>query len=283
MLCKNCTAVFVHFRYCIITSPLSLSPPLSSLLLSSPLFPLLSSPSFSSVSPLSPSPLPLPSPPSLFPFPLPFPLSTLLPFPLLPSLSTFPLPLPLPLLPLPLPSPPLSSPPNPSRPPLPPPLSTPPFSSPPLSSPLSTLPGTRSTQWEDPRLIKIQKRVAAAVPYSRDYKAKYEHFRKQLLSRRPVSSNLDLFKALPKWEENRWCTCHNKCDIKNFKSCRMIPELKKYNHTYLYLWLVSSLILIQPSCASVFLRVYKCIIIIFQWTGWMYMCMLYQELTNRSS
>jgi E3 ubiquitin-protein ligase NEDD4 len=36
---------------------------------------------------------------------------------------------------------------------------------------------TRSTQWEDPRL---QKFAGPAVPYSRDYKHKYETFRKSL-------------------------------------------------------------------------------------------------------
>ncbi|XP_064390483.1 E3 ubiquitin-protein ligase NEDD4-like [Halichondria panicea] len=44
---------------------------------------------------------------------------------------------------------------------------------------------TRSTQWEDPRLIKLKKQAAATIPYSRDYKQKYENFRKQLLSKKP--------------------------------------------------------------------------------------------------
>ena len=47
---------------------------------------------------------------------------------------------------------------------------------------------TRSTQWEDPRLIKLKKQAAAAVPYSRDYKQKYENLKKQLNAKKPVST-----------------------------------------------------------------------------------------------
>ena len=51
-------------------------------------------------------------------------------------------------------------------------------------------PDTKSTQWEDPRLLKKKQAAAAAVPYSRDYKMKYETFRKQLAQRKPVSVGL---------------------------------------------------------------------------------------------
>ena len=57
----------------------------------------------------------------------------------------------------------------------------------PPSLPPSPSPDTKSTQWEDPRLIKKKQAAAAVVPYSRDYKAKYENFRKQLAQRKPVS------------------------------------------------------------------------------------------------
>jgi hypothetical protein len=39
---------------------------------------------------------------------------------------------------------------------------------------------TRSTQWEDPRIVKLKNEKLAAVPYSRDYKRKYEHFKANL-------------------------------------------------------------------------------------------------------
>ena len=55
------------------------------------------------------------------------------------------------------------------------------------SLPPSPSPDTKSTQWEDPRLIKKKQAAAAVVPYSRDYKTKYENFRKQLAQRKPVS------------------------------------------------------------------------------------------------
>ncbi|XP_065912323.1 E3 ubiquitin-protein ligase NEDD4-like [Dysidea avara] len=44
---------------------------------------------------------------------------------------------------------------------------------------------THSTQWEDPRVIKLQNEQASTVPYSRDYHRKYDAFRKQLLSSKP--------------------------------------------------------------------------------------------------
>lgn len=43
---------------------------------------------------------------------------------------------------------------------------------------------TRTTQWEDPRLSNPNI-AGQAVPYSRDYKQKYEYFKNQL--RKPVS------------------------------------------------------------------------------------------------
>lgn len=43
---------------------------------------------------------------------------------------------------------------------------------------------TRTTQWEDPRLSNPQI-AGPAVPYSRDYKRKYEYLKSQL--RKPVS------------------------------------------------------------------------------------------------
>lgn len=43
----------------------------------------------------------------------------------------------------------------------------------------------RTTQWEDPRLSNPQI-AGQAVPYSRDYKQKYEYFKSQL--RKPVST-----------------------------------------------------------------------------------------------
>lgn len=46
------------------------------------------------------------------------------------------------------------------------------------------LPDTRTTQWEDPRLSNPNI-AGQAVPYSRDYKQKYEYFKSQL--RKPVS------------------------------------------------------------------------------------------------
>lgn len=45
---------------------------------------------------------------------------------------------------------------------------------------------TRTTQWEDPRLSNPNI-AGQAVPYSRDYKQKYEYFKSQL--RKPVSCN----------------------------------------------------------------------------------------------
>ncbi|XP_065060296.1 E3 ubiquitin-protein ligase NEDD4-like isoform X2 [Rhopilema esculentum] len=39
---------------------------------------------------------------------------------------------------------------------------------------------TQSTQWEDPRIQKIAAKKAQAVPYSRDYKRKYDFFRSRL-------------------------------------------------------------------------------------------------------
>lgn len=44
---------------------------------------------------------------------------------------------------------------------------------------------TKSTQWEDPRLIQKQKQAAAVQPYSRDYKLKIENLRKQLAAKKP--------------------------------------------------------------------------------------------------
>ena len=56
--------------------------------------------------------------------------------------------------------------------------------------PLSlSLSDTKSTQWEDPRLIQKQKQAAAVQPYSRDYKLKIENLRKQLAAKKPVSIN----------------------------------------------------------------------------------------------
>lgn len=46
---------------------------------------------------------------------------------------------------------------------------------------------TRTTQWEDPRLSN-PKIAGQAIPYSRDYKRKYEYFKSQL--KRPVSNQL---------------------------------------------------------------------------------------------
>lgn len=46
---------------------------------------------------------------------------------------------------------------------------------------------TRTTQWEDPRLSNPNV-AGQAVPYSRDYKQKYEYFKSQL--RKPVSCAL---------------------------------------------------------------------------------------------
>lgn len=43
---------------------------------------------------------------------------------------------------------------------------------------------TRTTQWEDPRLSNPNI-AGQAVPYSRDYKQKYEYFKSHL--RKPVS------------------------------------------------------------------------------------------------
>lgn len=45
---------------------------------------------------------------------------------------------------------------------------------------------TRTTQWEDPRLSNPQI-AGPAIPYSRDYKRKYEYMKTQL--RKPVSIN----------------------------------------------------------------------------------------------
>ena len=59
----------------------------------------------------------------------------------------------------------------------------------PLSLSLSPPADTKSTQWEDPRLIQKQKQAAAVQPYSRDYKLKIENLRKQLLAKKPVSIN----------------------------------------------------------------------------------------------
>ncbi|KAL5481729.1 hypothetical protein EMCRGX_G021957 [Ephydatia muelleri] len=44
---------------------------------------------------------------------------------------------------------------------------------------------TRSTQWEDPRVVKLKKQQLAAMPYSRDYKQKYENLKQVLLSKKP--------------------------------------------------------------------------------------------------
>lgn len=53
---------------------------------------------------------------------------------------------------------------------------------------------TRTTQWEDPRLSNPNI-AGQAVPYSRDYKQKYEYFKSQL--RKPVSENrLSFFETL---------------------------------------------------------------------------------------
>lgn len=49
---------------------------------------------------------------------------------------------------------------------------------------LSSFLDTRTTQWEDPRLSNPNI-AGQAVPYSRDYKQKYEYFKSQL--RKPVS------------------------------------------------------------------------------------------------
>lgn len=43
---------------------------------------------------------------------------------------------------------------------------------------------TRTTQWEDPRLSNPQI-AGPAIPYSRDYKRKYEYMKTQL--KKPVS------------------------------------------------------------------------------------------------
>lgn len=43
---------------------------------------------------------------------------------------------------------------------------------------------TRTTQWEDPRLSNPNI-AGQAVPYSRDYKQKYEYFKSHI--RKPVS------------------------------------------------------------------------------------------------
>lgn len=53
-----------------------------------------------------------------------------------------------------------------------------------LSEYLSLRIDTRTTQWEDPRLSNPNI-AGQAVPYSRDYKQKYEYFKSQL--RKPVS------------------------------------------------------------------------------------------------
>lgn len=46
---------------------------------------------------------------------------------------------------------------------------------------------TRITQWEDPRMSNPNI-AGPAVPYSRDYKRKYDFFKSQL--KKPVSLNL---------------------------------------------------------------------------------------------
>lgn len=50
---------------------------------------------------------------------------------------------------------------------------------------------TRTTQWEDPRLLNPNV-AGQAVPYSRDYKQKYEYFKGQL--RKPVGFFFSFFK-----------------------------------------------------------------------------------------
>lgn len=52
---------------------------------------------------------------------------------------------------------------------------------------------TRTTQWEDPRLSNPNI-AGQAVPYSRDYKQKYEYFKSQL--RKPVSFFYSAFNAI---------------------------------------------------------------------------------------
>ncbi len=54
---------------------------------------------------------------------------------------------------------------------------------------------TRTTQWEDPRLSN-PKIAGQAIPYSRDYKRKYEYFKSNL--KRPVSQLLNSFIYLSK-------------------------------------------------------------------------------------
>jgi len=82
---------------------------------------------------------------------------------------------------------------------------------------------TRSTQWEDPRLLKLQKQAAAAVPYSRDYKAKYESFRKQLLARKP--ENLPRVLEIPVRRSNLFEDSH-----------RAIMSVKNKDHMKTRLW-----------------------------------------------
>lgn len=46
---------------------------------------------------------------------------------------------------------------------------------------------TRTTQWDDPRLSNPQI-AGEAVPYSRDYKQKYEYLKSQL--KKPVNNEI---------------------------------------------------------------------------------------------
>jgi len=50
---------------------------------------------------------------------------------------------------------------------------------------------TRTTQWEDPRLSNPNI-AGPAIPYSRDYKKKYDYFKSQL--KKPVRLHLSKFK-----------------------------------------------------------------------------------------
>lgn len=73
---------------------------------------------------------------------------------------------------------------------------------------------TRTTQWEDPRLSNPNI-AGQAVPYSRDYKQKYEYFKSQL--RKPVSGLVKNKKKWKNYNHNFVCTqtnVPNKFEIK---------------------------------------------------------------------
>jgi E3 ubiquitin-protein ligase NEDD4 len=78
---------------------------------------------------------------------------------------------------------------------------------------------TKSTQWEDPRLLKKKQAAAAVIPYSRDYKRKYENFRSQLSHRKP--ENLPRMFEIPVRRTNVFEDSH-----KVIMSCKNRDHLK---------------------------------------------------------